>query len=229
MKNHIEWNEALELAATVCEIANNNTPNAQLAASIRQHKAAEPVDIVTYPGCAVGWNGVTYHNVEETYHQAEQCEALHMWLDAQGVPRAAADGQVLSPVGRVAVMAEDAARFRWLNDDHVDIETREKVHGLAKRLGTSSYFAITRDIDAAIASGFREGRNTNPESVSDAAPVEQAAKVPTSEQKPIGTVIDHDRFAGESTIDVYLDIGDNLYAAPIAAGDTQTRDQGGAA
>jgi hypothetical protein len=50
----------------------------------------------------------------------------------------------------------DAIRFRWLNEDHADAETREKARDLARRLGTSSYFAITRDIDAAIAASAAE-------------------------------------------------------------------------
>lgn len=101
-------------------------------------------------GAAIDANGTTYHNVAEIYHQAEECEALHMWLDDQGVPRADAEGKVCSPVGRVMGMAQDAARFRWLNADHDAADVREQARSLAKRLGTSSYFAITRDIDAAM-------------------------------------------------------------------------------
>jgi len=44
-----------------------------------------------------------------------------------------------------------------------------------------------------------------------------ATKPAGAPAKPIGTVIDHDCYAGESTIDVYLDLGDDVYAAPTAA------------
>ncbi len=52
-----------------------------------------------------------------------------------------------------------------------------------------------------------------------------ATKPAGVQPKPIGTVIDHDRYAGESTIDVYLDLGDDVYAAPTAAPADQVRNE----
>lgn len=57
----------------------------------------------------------------------------------------------LRDVATSAADAKDSARFRWLNEDHDDADVREKARDLAGRLGTSSYYAITRNIDAAMA------------------------------------------------------------------------------
>lgn len=108
-------------------------------------------------GAGIDANGTTYHNIAEIYHQAEECAALHMWLDDQGVPRTDAEGRVFSPVGRVIDMAQDAGRFRWLNADHDAADVREQARSLAGRLGTSSYFAITRDIDEAMRRSAPDG------------------------------------------------------------------------
>lgn len=62
--------------------------------------------------------------------------------------------EIVGMVEVSAMRAEDArdgARFRWLNEDHDNAEVRDQARSLASRLGTSSYFAITRDIDAAMA------------------------------------------------------------------------------
>ena len=145
--------------------------------------ATKPAAAPAVPeGAAVDANGTTYHNIAEIYHQAEECEALHMWLDEQGVPRADAEGKVFSPVGRVMGVAQDAARFRWLNADHDDAGVREQARSLAKRLGTSSYFAITRDIDAAMSSRCRAqgGVTNNTNSGNSAASTTGAAQ--TAEQ-----------------------------------------------
>lgn len=117
-----------------------------VTATTEQDAAAIP------EGCAIDGRGTTYHNVAEIYYQAEALEALHMWLDDNGAPRVDADGKVFSPVGRVAGFVQDAEQFRWLIEDHDDAEVRERARELAARLGTSSYFAITRDIRAAMAS-----------------------------------------------------------------------------
>lgn len=60
------------------------------------------------------------------------------------------DGGSVTLVEQLRRMARDATRFRWLNYDHDDPETRDAAFYLANRLATSSYFSITRDIDVAM-------------------------------------------------------------------------------
>jgi hypothetical protein len=76
-------------------------------------------------------------------HTADAIAFVHAALAQQGASHAVNAGEDTE---------RDAIRFRWLNEDHADAETREKARELAGRLGTSSYFSIARDIDAAIAS-----------------------------------------------------------------------------
>jgi hypothetical protein len=45
----------------------------------------------------------------------------------------------------------DARRFRWLTEDHSNIETRFKCRELLSRMGVMSYSAACASIDAAIA------------------------------------------------------------------------------
>lgn len=59
-------------------------------------------------GCAIDWTGTIYNGIPEMYHGFEAGEALHMWLDDKGVPRADADDKVFSPVGRVTRLLESA-------------------------------------------------------------------------------------------------------------------------
>lgn len=51
-------------------------------------------------GGAIGSNGTIYYGIAEMARHAESVEALHMWLDEQGVERADNDAE-FSPVGRV--------------------------------------------------------------------------------------------------------------------------------
>jgi hypothetical protein len=51
----------------------------------------------------------------------------------------------------------DAAIFRWLIEDHDNADVRNIARALAMRLGTSSYFAITRDIEHAMRATQQEG------------------------------------------------------------------------
>jgi hypothetical protein len=48
-------------------------------------------------------------------------------------------------------VAGDAARFRWLTEDHADRETRAKCRAILDRMGCMSYAAACADIDAAMA------------------------------------------------------------------------------
>lgn len=56
------------------------------------------------PGNAISANGTTYHNIEEVYHQMEEAQALHSWLDSIKVPRKDSKGQQYSLVGRVKIL-----------------------------------------------------------------------------------------------------------------------------
>jgi hypothetical protein len=47
--------------------------------------------------------------------------------------------------------AKDAHRLRWLTADHDNADERQRARDLAVRLGTSSHFATTRDIDSSMA------------------------------------------------------------------------------
>jgi hypothetical protein len=49
-----------------------------------------------------------------------------------------------------AMDALDAARFRWLTEDHADAETREHCRELLLRMPSMTYSAASRDIDAAM-------------------------------------------------------------------------------
>jgi hypothetical protein len=61
-------------------------------------------------GCAIDAQGAVYYDVVETYYQAECAEAMHMWLDDQGTPRADDEGKAFSLVGRVARLVEANAQ-----------------------------------------------------------------------------------------------------------------------
>lgn len=140
---------------------------APVAQEVTQQAAkAETAEHADIPeGTARGSDGTTYHGIAEIYYRFEEGESLHAVLDDKQVSRADAAGKVYSLVGRVALLTEDGSRFRWLNKDHADVETRRKARELARRLGTSSYFAISRDIDYAMgADSAREGGSTSAES-----------------------------------------------------------------
>ncbi|WP_286938943.1 hypothetical protein [Achromobacter sp. UBA4530] len=53
--------------------------------------------------------------------------------------------------------ARDAARYRWLTEDHADLVTREHRNGILRRMTVMSHSAASADIDAAIAAQQGEG------------------------------------------------------------------------
>lgn len=77
---------------------------------------------------------------------AQLVNQVHYWMDRGDRAIKAAEIAELE----LQQLRPDADRLRWLIEDHDDAEVREKARELAARLGTSSYFAITRDIDAAM-------------------------------------------------------------------------------
>lgn len=59
-------------------------------------------------------------------------------------------------------LAEDAHRFRFLTEDHDDAVTRRRVRELLDSMKTSSYSAMTRDIDAARTEAFKRAVEADP-------------------------------------------------------------------
>lgn len=51
---------------------------------------------------------------------------------------------------RLAEAERDAARYRWLTEDHADKATRERRDELLRRMPVMSYSAASRDIDIAM-------------------------------------------------------------------------------
>lgn len=60
------------------------------------------------------------------------------------------DGGSVTVGEQLRRMSEDAARFRWLTEDHAHQETRAKCRELLGRLGVMSYASACADIDAAM-------------------------------------------------------------------------------
>lgn len=68
---------------------------------------------------------------------------------------------------------KDAARYRWLTEDHVDVGSREKCREILRRLPVMSYAAASCDIDIAMAALVQEGDTLK----ADVARAERFAKI----------------------------------------------------
>ena len=83
---------------------------------------------------------------------------LHEWaedwnIDYNGLCRTVR-AAVAAPLD--AATARDAARYRWLTDDHADPATREKCRELLYRMPVMSYAAASNAIDIAMQEGAEE-------------------------------------------------------------------------
>jgi hypothetical protein len=74
----------------------------------------------------------------------------HEWKSAD--PRAWSHLLVYAPT---TTDSEDAARFRWLTEDHADAETRAQRRNILDSMDVRSYSAACRDIDLAMGMAAR--------------------------------------------------------------------------
>jgi hypothetical protein len=58
-----------------------------------------------------------------------------------------------------SVEAADAARYRWLTEDHADPEQRQCVRDITERMAVMSYSSVSTSIDAAMALGRKGDSN----------------------------------------------------------------------
>ena len=154
------WSDYTEAWFDVDATSYEGDPNAKrrtvyLAAPVSAGQAGQVATLQAKPSAwAVGL---------ELFHTLEQAERNIRNPDIQPVPLYAAQPTESAAPERSDTPALDAARLRWLIEDHDDAEVRELARSLASRLGTSSYFAITRDIDLAMAriDGDKPGAQEN--------------------------------------------------------------------